>query len=83
MAVSTQSDPLARLKSLITDKPNEIKASMDTWAAKQPVWVEGAIAGLQGSFQVRAAEHIPAFQPPAVLQAVDGSRRGKPHSAAC
>jgi len=54
MAV-VQADPLTQIRSFFQDKPAELKEHVDAWVKKQPAWVEGAVAGLQGSFQVGAA----------------------------
>ena len=53
MAVAAQ-DPLTRVRKFLTEKPDQVKQAVDAWTSKQPLWVEGAVAGLTGSFQVRS-----------------------------
>jgi hypothetical protein len=52
MAVAAQ-DPLTRVRQFVTEKPEKFKQAVNAWTAKQPLWVEGAVAGITGSFQVR------------------------------
>lgn len=50
MAVAAQ-DPLTRVRQFVTEKPEKFKEAVNAWTAKQPLWVEGAVAGITGSFQ--------------------------------
>ena len=52
MAVAAE-DPLTRMRQFVTEKPEQFKQAVDAWTAKQPLWVEGVVAGVTGSFQVR------------------------------
>ena len=56
MALATRpQDPLAAVKAFVTEKPKQLELQLDRWVEKQPAWVEGAVAGVKGSFQVRPA----------------------------
>lgn len=52
MAVATD-DPIARMRAFVVEKPEQLKAQLNEWTAKQPAWVEGLVCGVTGSFQVR------------------------------
>ncbi|KAL4854531.1 Chloroplastic import inner membrane translocase subunit HP30-2 [Chlorella vulgaris] len=50
MAVTTP-DPLTKIRTFLAEKPAEVQSKVDAWTAKQPVWVEGMVAGIKGSGQ--------------------------------